>query len=524
MTVAIALPTLVLSDDEKLSVGALRQRLVNVRLHNKIKSNLYEGHTSPEDLGIAAPKDLPDLISAVMGWPGTVVDVLEERLELRGWTGAEDTRLVDVFRDNHLGVESGRGHLDALIYGVGFTTVGRGDANAGESDVLVTAESTESCTVDWDYRSRRARSALSQTSDEHGTVVMETLYLPNETIRFEKSVGGRLVVVGRDVHNLGRVPVARMLNRDRASDVSGRSEITRPVAYYTRAAVRTLSGMEINREFYTSPKWTILNADPEVFGMSEEKSPEQNARAGFRATAGRLNIVPVQYDEDGNPVTPSFHEFRPAPPTPYIEQIKAYSQLLAAESGIPAPYLGFVTDNPSSADSIRQQEYRLVKRAERRQTSFGYGWLEVGRLALEIMGEYDVETFREIGVNWRDASTPTRAAAADEASKLIGSGVLAPTSVVTYDRVGLSPQEQQQLKTEQRAAEGGGLLEAIMARQGEAGTTVAQDAQELKLKADAMGAMIRAGVKPDVAAAKAGLDGLEFLDGRPITLKYDDGQ
>lgn len=207
MTVAIALPTLVLSDDEKLSVEALRQRLVAVRVHNKKKADLYEGHTDPDDLGIAAPKDLPDLINAVMGWPGTVVDVLEERLELRGWTGAEDTRLVDVFRDNHLGVESGRGHLDALIYGVGFTTVGRGDANAGEPDVLVTAESTESCTVDWDYRSRRARSALSQTSDEHGTVVMETLYLPNETIRFEKSVGGRLVVVGRDVHNLSLIHI-----------------------------------------------------------------------------------------------------------------------------------------------------------------------------------------------------------------------------------------------------------------------------------------------------------------------------
>ncbi|MEJ9078584.1 phage portal protein [Gordonia malaquae] len=450
MTVAIALPTLVLSDDEKLSVGALRQRLINVRLHNKIKSNLYEGHTSPEDLGIAAPKDLPDLISAVMGWPGTVVDVLEERLELRGWTGAEGTRLVDVFRDNHLGVESGRGHLDALIYGVGFTTVGRGDANAGEPDVLVTAESTESCTVDWDYRSRRARSALSQTSDEHGTVVMETLYLPNETIRFEKSVGGRLVVVGRDVHNLGRVPVARMLNRDRASDVSGRSEITRPVAYYTRAAVRTLSGMEVNREFYISPKWTALNTDPAVFGMNEDSSPEANRNAAWRATAGFMNVIPPQVDEDGNPVTPVLHEFRPSPPTPFIEQIKAYSQLLAAESGIPAPYLGFVTDNPSSADSIRQQEYRLVKRAERRQTSFGYGWLEVGRLALEIMGEYDVATFREIGVNWRDASTPTRAAAADEAAKLIGAGVLAPTSAVTYDRIGLSPQEQQQLDAERR--------------------------------------------------------------------------
>lgn len=348
------------------------------------------------------------------------------------------------------------------------------------------------------------------------------LYLPDETIRFEKSPGGRLAVVSRDVHNLGRVPVARMLNRDRASDVLGRSEITRAVAYYTRAAVRTLSGMEINREFYTSPKWTILNADPEVFGLSESKSPEQNAQAGFKATAGKLNVVPPQVDENDDPVTPSFHEFRPAPPTPYIEQIKAYSQLLAAESGIPAPYLGFVTDNPSSADSIRQQEYRLVKRAERRQTSFGYGWREVGRLALEMMGDFDPDSFREVGVNWRDAATPTRAAAADEAAKLIGSGVLTAGSVVTRDRVGFSPQEQAQLAAEERRSNG--ALAAMRARQegtpvessGQADIDAAEGVRE---KYEALGVAIRAGVDPEDAAASLDLAGLKFTGATPVSLR-----
>ncbi len=158
------------------------------------------------------------------------------------------------------------------------------------------------------------------------------------------------------------------------------------------------------------------------------------------------------------------HEFRPAPPTPYIEQIKAYSQLLAAESGIPAPYLGFVTDNPSSADSIRQQEYRLVKRAERRQKSFGLAWREVAYLALLLRdGGVDPQVFREVGVKWRDASTPTRAAAADEASKLIPIGVLPPDSTVTYDRLGLSPQEQQQLERDRRRGGAKSLVDQLTA-------------------------------------------------------------
>lgn len=447
---AIALPTLKLSESEAESVGLLRGTLLKVQVKNALKSDLYESKRNAEDLGIAIPTGMGHLINAVIGWPGTVVDVLEERLDFQGWTGAGDLNLGDVFDDNQLAVESGRGHLDSLIYGCGFETVGRGDVSVGEPQILVSVESTESCTVEWDYRLRRAKSGLSQTRDDKGVVQMETLYLPNETIRFER-VRGELVVVDRDQHGLGRVPVVRTLNRDRASDVNGRSEITRAVEYYTYAALRTLTGLEVNREFYTSPKWSALNADPEVFGMSEDKSAAENRKAGFSATQGRLNVIPPQVDENGEPVEVKLHEFRPAPPTPYIDQVKLYSQLLAAESGMPAPYLGFVTDNPASADSIRQQEYRLVKRAERRQTSFGLAWREVAYLALLLRdGSVDPEAFRQVGVKWRDASTPTRAAAADEATKLIAAQVLQPDSSVTYDRIGLSQQEQDQLERERQ--------------------------------------------------------------------------
>ncbi len=462
---AIALPTLQLDDTEREAAATLRARLTRVQAKNTSKSDLYEGKRTAEDLGIAAPEGLPELIRAVCGWPGTVVDVLEERLEFRGWTGADALALNDVVRDNHLDAEAGRGHIDALIYGCGFATAGRGDEAAGEPPVLVTVESTESCTVEWDYRLRRAKAALSQTRDEHGSVIMETLYLPNETISFEAKAGGRLEVVRRDEHNLSRVPVARMLNRDRASDLFGRSEITREVEYLTDACIRSLVGMEINREFYTSPKWTALNTDPEVFGMSDENSPRENRAAAWRSTSGYLNAIPPQFDEDNQLIPQRLHEFRPAPPTPYIEQVRSYSQLLAAAAGMPSTYLGFVTDNPSSADSIRQQEYRLVKRAERRQTSFGMAWLEIAHLALLLRdGGLDRDVLRQVGVNWRDASTPTRAAAADEALKLISSGVLLPDSPVTYDRIGLSLQEQQQLAQDKRKSQVKNLTDALRTR------------------------------------------------------------
>lgn len=446
MAVAVALPTLKLSADEQAAVSAMRARLSKVSKHNHRRSSMYEGRFDElaHDLGISAPKGLPQLVNAVIGWPGIVVDVLEERLEFRGWIG-DDSDLNAVVRDNQLNAEAGRGHLDALIYGCGFVTVGRGVPANGEPDVLVAVESAESCTVEWDYRARRAKAGLSKTVGEYGETVMETLYLPNETVRFEPSPHG-MVVVDRDDHRLGRVPVARLLNRERPAERWGRSEITRAVAYLTVAAIRTAVGMEVNREFYTSPKWTVVNVEPAVFGMSDDADEKANKAAGWSATSGHMNVIPPQVDEFGNPVTPHLHEFRPSSPAPYIDQLRAYSQLLAAETGIPVPYLGFEPSNQSSADSIRQQEYRLVKRAERRQLSLGLAWREVAYLSMLLRdGSVDPAVFRQVSVDWRDASTPTRAAAADEAAKLIGAGVLPADSRVTLDRIGLSVQEQEEL-------------------------------------------------------------------------------
>lgn len=447
----MTLPLLTLNDDQQELARMLRTRLRRFQQVNRLKTDLYEGKFSAFDLGISAPEGMPEMIEAVCGWPGTVVDVLEERLEFLGWAGIEDDDvLAHVATDNQLQMEAGRGHLEGLIYGVAFVTVGTGDVTNGEPEILITPESSNSATVLWDHRLRRAKAALSQSRDDQGRVTWESLYLPNETIRFTRGANGHMVVEHRDRHDLGRVPVARLLNRDYASDPNGRSEITRAVRYLTAATIRTLVGMEINREFYTSPKWTALNADPAAFGLSEHNTPAENRRQGWRATSGHLNVVPIQEGPDGEPIEVKLHEFRPAPPTPYIEQAKAYSQLLSAETGIPSPYLGFVTDNPSSADAIRQEEYRLVKRAERRQTSFGAGWMETARLIKMLKREFDPDAFRQISPKWRDAATPTRAATADETTKYIGAGVLPPDSQVTMDRIGFTDVEQRQLEIDRR--------------------------------------------------------------------------
>lgn len=294
---ALFLRTLALDDDEERLVGQMRAQIRKFAAKNAIKNDFYEGKQKTRQLDIAVPPGLQDL-AVSMGWPGTAVDVLEERLDFLGWTSVQDLMgLDDVFRENSLGVEAGRGHLDALITGTDFVTVGRGDTNYGEPDVLVTVESASSATTLRNYRARRSEAGLSQTRNEFGAVEMETLYLPNSTIGFARNERTKkLEVISRDDHNAGRVFMARLVNRDRASDLDGRSEITRPVMYYTDAAIRTMLGMEINREFYTAPSRYALGADPEQFGVNEDSTESEKRQAGWKAAMGRFNVIPRTED------------------------------------------------------------------------------------------------------------------------------------------------------------------------------------------------------------------------------------
>lgn len=436
-----------LTSDELGLVERLLKKLRSHDAKNAVLENYYEGKQRLKDLGISVPPSLR-LVDSVVGWAGTAVDVLEERLDFEGYIG-DSFGLNDIFRANNLDLEGSLGHKDALIYGVGFIVVGKGAE--GEPDPLITIESPKKMTALYDLRTRRLSAALLVERVGVGlTPVTGSLYLPNETIFLEWSDSGRVYDVARDVHNLGRVPVAPLINNPRSGDPDGRSEITKAVRSYTDSAMRTLLGAEVAREFYSAPQRFILGAKEDTF-LDQDGNPLNP----WSVIQGRTLGVPYN-DDDG--VMPVVGQFQANSPAPYFEQIRQYAQLIAAETAVPASYLGFQTDNPSSADAIRQMEARLVKRAERRQKQFGRTWAEVARLAVLVRDGVLPEGISEARPIWRDASTPTRAAAADEAVKLISAGVLLPDSEVTYNRIGLNETDKAQLRTELRAAQGAALV------------------------------------------------------------------
>lgn len=87
-------------------------------------------------------------VETVAGWPGLVVDALEERLNIVGpvgpvGPGATDTELDAIWADNSLEADYFPTHLETLIHGVAFLTASRG--GPGDPDPTITVESP--CTM-----------------------------------------------------------------------------------------------------------------------------------------------------------------------------------------------------------------------------------------------------------------------------------------------------------------------------------------------------------------------------------------
>lgn len=500
-----------LDGDESALVDSLSEQIDrHARINRKLEA-YYEGSHRAQQIGISIPPSMRTL-NAVLDWPAIVVDSLEERLDLLGLDGVGDG-VQAMFAANNLDVESGLAHLDALMFGISYVTVSAGAAD-DEPDVLVVPESPKNATARFDRRVRRLTAGLVR--DPAGDAV--TLLTDSEIVELA-GTRGRWEVLDRTQHGLGVTPMVAFPNRRRASRSSGRSQITRAVRSLTDQAVRTLLGMEVNREFYSSPQRWIMGASEDDF-----KASDGTARTGWELVLGAALALPR---DDVTGEVPQVGQFSSASPAPFADQLRVLSQLLSAGSAVPRNYLGFVTDNPSSADAIRAEEARLIKHAERRQALFGMGWRQVARLIAKLTGE-DRDDFMSTALpQWRDAATPTRAAAADATTKLVSAGIIPARGMVTLEMAGMDARTAARVQEDWAESTPAGIegLAAVIGRQSPTAETptatdaAVEEAGKLKTQFDALGVAIRAGVDPENAAAQVGLSGVQFTGAVPVSLR-----
>jgi hypothetical protein len=444
-----------------------RAQLQRLQPRNQYLIDVFESSNLVRQLDIAVPPHLQDL-KTVTGWGGVAIATIHEDTWWDNYVSKSgDLMGLDEMADaTDLTDVADRSQLEALITGVGFEAVWVGNRDNDEPEILVTAESPLNATVVWDYRARRPKAGLARTVNRHGQVVQETLYLPNSIIVIERE-NMKLTVKDRLKHNLNRVLLHPMRNNSRPSMEWGATELTPGVIYSNDAAVRTLLGMEINREFYTTPQRWIMGADMSMFQDENGQLVSQwRTIAGQMLAAPRPEIV----NEDGEVElgdAPSVGQFQANGPQPFLDQIRGYAVQFAVNIAVSPTELGYVqADNPASADAIRAAGRRREQRARRRMRGWSKDRREIAKSMLllrkaidapsDFVGRIELtpaEQTNLAGIEpaWTDPSAPTPAADADMAVKLVAEGILLPDSEVTYRKLRFSDTDIKTIEREKRA-------------------------------------------------------------------------
>lgn len=357
----------------------------------------------------------------ILNWPRLVVDSLEERLDVEGFRfrgdDKADARLWEWWQANDLDEQSQQGHVDALVEKRSFVIVGAPDA--GDIPVI-TVESAQQVTAAFDPRTRRVRAAVKAWHDDATGGDFATLYLPDATYFYARNDGQAWVEYDADEHGMGVVPVVPIVNRPRTLTPDGVSELA-DVIPLSDAACKVATDMMIAAEFHAMPRRWVVGMGPDDFTDTEGRPMSE-----WSKVAGRV------WAAGGMPSEVAMGQFPEANLSNFHESINALAKLTASLSGLAPHVLGMATDNPASADAIRSSETRLVKRAERRQRSFGGSWERVMRIAMRVVDGAVPEGAASLETIWRDASTPTVAQSADAAVKLHSEGVV-PTRQTRED-------------------------------------------------------------------------------------------
>ena len=367
----------------------LRNLLSMKRLRIQKRYKYYEMKNGVEYFRTLIPAEFMHM-SEVLGWCGKAVDSLGDRLCFREFAN-DNFDMNTIFGMNNRDVLFDSSILSALIASCSFVyispdidgfprlqVIDGGDAT-GIRDPI-TGLLTEGYAV------------ISRKENKEPDI--EAYFLPYATEYYQN---GRMF--RRDFHKSPYPLLVPIVFRPDAKRPFGHSRISRACMSIQQGALRTLLRSEVSAEFYSFPQRYIT-------GLAND-SDDGDPFEAWKATMS--SFIAFTKDEDGG--SPHLGQFSQQSMTPYTEQLRTFAALFAAETGLTLDDLGFVTDNPSSAEAIKAAHENLRLIARKAQRTFGSGFLNVGYLAACVRDNfpYKREQFYLTAPVWEPVFEPDAA-------------------------------------------------------------------------------------------------------------------
>lgn len=340
----------------------LKNRLNQKRTRVKIRYMYYEMKNSIKDFQISTPPELRN-IQTVLGWCGKAVDSLADRIVFREF--AEDNfEIEEIFMMNNPDTFFDSAVLSSLISSCCFVYISENEDGFPKLEIIDGANATGIIDQGTGLL-KEGYAVLKRDSSENP--IVEAYFTVGNVRVFQ---GGKF----RDIPNNAPYPLlVPIIFRPDAVRPFGHSRISRSCMDIVNSAMRTVKRSEIAAEFYSFPQKYVV-------GTSQESDPLDK----WKATMSSL--IEITKDEEGD--KPTFGQFQQQSMSPHTEQLKMFAGLFAGETGLTLDDLGFVTDNPSSAEAIKASHENLRLIARKAQRTFGTGFLNVGYLAVCLRDDF----------------------------------------------------------------------------------------------------------------------------------------
>lgn len=304
-------------------------------------------------------------MSETLGWCGKAVDSLADRLSFREFRD-DNFDLNSIFAMNNGDILPDSAMLSALIGSCGFVYISEDIDGYPRLQVIDGSEATG----DPDPITGMLKEGYAVLSrDKNGNPELEAYFLPGRTEYYQ---GNTLIRV--DTNRAPYPLLVPIIYRPDAMRPFGHSRISRACMNLMQGALRTLLRSEVSAEFYSFPqKW--------VTGLSQDAEELDSWKATI------ASLLSFTKDEDGE--APKLGQFTQQSMSPFTEQLRTFAALFAGETGLTLDDLGFVTDNPSSAEAIKASHENLRLSARKAQKTFGSCLLNVGFLAACVRDQYE---------------------------------------------------------------------------------------------------------------------------------------
>ena len=336
----------------------LRQRLIDKKIRVDTRYRYYEMKDRNLDPGITIPPRLRRQYQSTLGWCAKAVDSIADRLVFREF--AEDNfELNEIYRMNNPDILFDSAILSALISSCSFIYISP-DVDGYPRLQVIDGGNATGIIEPITNMLQEGYAVLKR--DDRGEPILEAYFTAEYTEYHERGRGA----IRRDPNPAPYPLLVPIIYRPDAKRPFGHARISRACMYLQKFAKRTMERSDIAAEFYSIPQRYVLGMSPDAERMDK-----------WRATVSSL--IQIDADEEGN--KPVMGQFQQMTMAPLSDQLKMAAANFAGETGLTTDDLGFVSDNPSSAEAIKASHETLRITAKKAQKTFGTGFLNAGYLA-----------------------------------------------------------------------------------------------------------------------------------------------